>query len=309
MKNHSLSTKGLSLSQAQSISNLCNQRATEIGYKLSNVNNYSKTVSVGKKDRTLVVGKPLPENVLTLLTEKAELHACQAFLMENMKAKEAKLVSAKKISPDLSEIKRPEIPKFVDAKILGEVNEVFGWEQLTAGENAEYLEAEAYASHIGQFIHKGSTLDSLRSELPDLPAIEWMTIKDGIKSPIEIKIHHTSEYLLTLHEELAGIHRGYEQKVNYFKAKVKNLTTAENARIANINADEEAKAENINNDLRAQYDSDMKKFNADIQALKLEFEKKRQESIKEIAALRIDIHPRFQKVIDIFLKQLPDNQE
>ena len=309
MKKNSLTSKGLSLSQAQSISNLCHQRATEIGHKTSNVNNYSKKVTVGKKVHEVVAGKPLPENVVDLLTEKAELHACQAFLMENTKAKAEMLIKLKTDRPDFSGVQVPESPKYVVAEVLPEVGEEFGWEQLTVAEYSEYLEAEAFASHIGQFIHKGSTLDSLRTELPGLPAIEWMTIKDGQKSPVEIEKHHTSEDLLELHEKLAGIHRGYEQKVNYFKAKVQNLTTAENARIANVNADAEGEAEKTNKDLRAKFELEQKEYQAKVQGIKVEFEKERQAKIKTTAALRIDVSPRFQKVVDTFLKQLPDSQE
>ena len=71
MKKNSLTpNSGLSLSQAQSISNLCNQRALEIGNKLSVVNNYSKVVQVNKEDHTIVKGKPIPANVVNLLKEK-----------------------------------------------------------------------------------------------------------------------------------------------------------------------------------------------------------------------------------------------
>ena len=95
MRKNSLASTGLSLSQAQSISNLCNQRALEIAAKLSGVNNYKKCIEVptsngGSKNHTLVVGKPLPKDVVDLLTEKARLHGCQAFLMENIKAKDSK---------------------------------------------------------------------------------------------------------------------------------------------------------------------------------------------------------------------------
>ena len=41
MKN-SLASKGLSMSQAQSISNLCNQRASDISALLNNINNVEK---------------------------------------------------------------------------------------------------------------------------------------------------------------------------------------------------------------------------------------------------------------------------
>jgi len=309
MKKNSLAKTGLSLSQAQSISNLCNQRAGEINNILTNVNNYSKKVSVGKKEHTIVAGKPLPENVVELLKEKAELHACQAFLMENLKAKDEMIKGIVQERPNVGHIVMPETPKYVTADYVENVDEDFGWGQLTVSELAEYYEAEAYASHVGQFIHQGKPLDSLRRELPGLPAIEWMVIKDGVKSPVEIDVHHTSEELLKLHEELAEIHRGYEQRVNYFKAKVKNLTTAENARIANVNADAETKAEKTNDDLRTEFDLAKKKVSAEFQAVKVEFEKERQARIKEAAALRIDVNPRFQKVVDIFLKKLPESQD
>jgi len=309
MKKNSLQSTGLSMSQAQSVSNLCHQRALEIGHKLTNVNNYTKSVTVGEKEHKIVAGKPLPDSVIELLTEKSELHACQAFLMENIKAKESTLHHIKRSRADISSVEMPKHHLYQDADYLSEVSEDFGWDQLTVKEHSEYLESEAYASHIGQFIHKGKTLDILRSELPGLPEVEWMVIKDGEKSPVEIKPHHKSEELLELHEKLATIHRGHEQKVNYFKAKVKNLTTAENARIANVNADAETEIEKINEEARTKYEMAFKASNAKIQGIKVEFEKERQAKISTVAALRIDVDPRFQKVVDIFLKKLPESKE
>ena len=309
MKKHSLETKGLSLSQASSISNLCHQRALEIDNVLTNVNNYQKKVKVGKDDHIIVAAKKLPGNVLELLIEKSELHACQAFLMENVGAKDEMIQEVIHDVPNISHIEKVEKPKYVDAEYLAQVDTDFGWGQLSVSEYNEYLEVEAYASHIGQFIHKGKTLDSLRKELPGLPAIEWMTIKDGQKSPVTIEPHHTSEELLKLHEELAAVHRGHEQRVNYFKAKVQNLTTAENARIANINADAEAEVEKINETLRTEYEVNVKKYVGEVNKVKVDFEKDRQAKIKVAAALRINVAPRFQKVVDIFLKKLPENQD
>jgi len=312
MKKNSLTpNKGLSLSQAQSISNLCNQRAREIEANLSGVNNYKKTVEVGKKVHEIVVGKPLPENVIALLTEKAELHGCQAFLMENLKAKESMLKATRQATADVTDIAVPEKPKTVSPllKMLTEANEEFGWEQLTVAEYNEYLEAQAYAAHLGQFFHQGGTLDNLRAELPTVKTVEWMVIKDGEKSPVTVETHHTPEQLLKVHEELAKLHRGYEQRVNYFKAKVKNLTTAENARIANINADAQSEAETLNNQAQSAYETAFKAYSEKVKSIRAEFEKTRQAKIQEIAAMRISVDGRFQKVIDTFLQQLSDTQE
>jgi len=318
MKKNSLTpNKGLSLSQAQSISNLCNQRAREINAQLIGVNNYSKTVNITtggeSKTHTIQVGKELPKNVVELLKEKAELHATQAFLMENIKAKDNTLNAIKREAPDYSGITAPKRPlqELVDVsnKLLKEVSEDFGWEQLTAAELNEFIEAEAFASHIGQFIHKDGILDHLRNELPHVPPIEWMTVVDGVKSPVEIKTHHTPEQLHKTHEELAALHRQYEQRVNYFKSKVKNLTTAENARIANVNADLQNEAEAANNKLNSEYDTAFKAYTEKTKSVKAEFEKTRQAKIKEVAAMRIQVDARFQKTVDTFLKQISDVQE
>lgn len=315
-KNSLTPNKGLSLSQAQSISNLCNQRANEIEAKLAGVNNYGKSVEVpdGKKSmrtQNILTPKPLPENVAALLLEQATLHACQGFLMENMKAKDAMLQLWKKRTADVSSVELPARPQNVNVSVYPQVTEEFGWEQLTEGEIAEFTEAEAFAAHIGQFIHKGGTLARLRNELPSIPAVEWMTIVDGVKSPVSINVHtsHSSDRLLQIHEELAGEHRKYEQRVNYFKAKVKNLTTEENARIAKANADAQNAAEKQNKDAQQAFETAYRAATESIKSIQAEFEKERQAKIKEIASLRIGIDARFQKVIDTFLATITPVQE
>ena len=309
MKKNSLASTGLSLSQAQSVSNLCNQRAREIDNILGRVNNYKKTVKVDKEDVETVNGRPLPKDIVNLISEKSKLHATQAFLMENIKAKDFMLTMAKMEQPDLSTVVFPQRPEYKDPIELREVKEDWGWEQLTIGEYNEYLEVEAFAAHIGQFIHEDKPLDKLRKELPTLPAVEWMTIEDGKKSPVKIHVHHTADQLMKVHEDLAAIHREHEQRVNYFKAKVKNLVTIENARIAKINSDEQNEAQKINNDLDANFNTEVKKVNEVVKSLKAEFEKTRQAKIKEFAALKINVDKRFQYTIDYFLGKLPESQD
>lgn len=311
MKKNSLTpNKGLSLSQAQSISNLCHQRTIEITAQLTNVNNYSKSVKIDNDEhKTIQSAKSLPNNVAEHLNWKAKLHACQAFLMENIKAKDAMLKEARMANPDLSDVSTPVHPEFVEPEVLQVVDENYGWEQLSVAEINEYMEAEAFAAHIGQFIHKDGVLTHLRNELPHVPEIEWMTIKEGIKTPVSIVVHHTSDNLLKLHEELAAQHREYEQRVNYFKAKVKNLTTKRNAEIAKINADAQNQAEKQNNDLQAEYQTEQKSYFEKVQSIRNEFEKQRQASISEIAGMRISVDSRFQEIVDEFLSKLPDTEE
>jgi len=302
MKN-SLSTKGLSMSQAQSISNLCNQRAKEISNKLADVNNVSKTLVINSETYTETQGNPMPANTVELLTEKARLSATQAFLMENIKAKDELIKEIQFEDFDYT-ILAPERPKTVTKELPSLIDEEWGWSQLTTSEYNEYLEAEAYASHIGQFIHKGGKLDKLRSELPTIKTLEFMEIEVGKKTPMKVFVHHNSDQLLKIHEELAGLHRSYEQKVNYFKSKVKNSVTTENARIANERAQIQAELNEINGKQDADYNAGLEKWRADFRKASNEFEAKRQERIKEAANMKIDIDSRFQPVVDEFLNQL-----
>jgi len=302
MKN-SLASKGLSMSQAQSVSNLCNQRSREITYKLTDINNVSKTLKIDDIFYTETEGNPIPNDVVDLLKEKARLSATQAFLMENIKAKD-QMIDQIKYESHKYDIQPPVAPQEVVELLPSLVDEQWGWDQLTVSEYNEYLEAEAYASHIGQFIHKGGTLDKLRAELPKIKTLEFMEIEVGKKTPLTIKVHHTSEQLMAIHEELAALHRSYEQKVNYYKAKVKNAVTTQNAAIENQRADIIANVSLINETQRKQYSDEYSKWLADRQKASKEFEANRQQRIQDAANLKINVAERFQPVVDLFLNQL-----
>lgn len=302
MKN-SLASKGLSMSQAQSISNLCNQRSKDISAAIADINNISKYLIIGSESYTEVKGNPIPENVVELLTAKARLSATQAFLMENIKAKDELIYR----------IKREELRYNVEAPVRShpisevlplEVDENFGWDTLTVAEYNEFLEAESYASHIGQFIHKGGKLDKLRTELPTIKTLEFVEIEIGKKTPLKITVHHTAAQLLSVHEELAALHRGYEQKVNYFKSKIKNATTSENARIQKKRGEIQARVNQENSDLSNAYKLAYEQWTADQRRAQHEFEEKRQGRIQEAVNLKIEVAERFQEVVNEFLNQL-----
>jgi hypothetical protein len=302
MKN-SLASKGLSMSQAQSISNLCNQRSKDITAQLADINNVSKELTIGVETYIETKGNPIPENVVTLLKAKARLSATQAFLMENIKAKD-ELINSIKREKFQYDVEAPERPKIISEILPSEVDEDFGWDTLTTSEYNEYLEAEAYASHIGQFIHKGGKLDKLRAELPTIKTLEFMEIEVGKKTPMKVSIHHTPAQLLSIHEELAALHRGYEQKVNYFKSKVKNAVTTENAKIQKERAEIQNRVNNENSDLANAYKIAYDKWAGEERKAQHEFEEKRQAGIQDAVNLKIEVAQRFQDVVDEFLNQL-----
>lgn len=300
---NSLTVTGLSLSQAASISNMCFQRAQEINNVFNGINNATKTVKIDGDTYQTVVGKPIPENVSKLIKEKSLLHATQAFLMINIKAKE-ELLNDLKVKKFTTNLQSPATPEYIMSAQVSAVDEAWGWDQLSRDEYYEFIEAETYAAHIGKFIHKGSPLDTLRIELPTIKTLEFMSVKDGEKTPVKVAPHHTSDQLLKIYESLAEEHRAREMRVNYFKAKVKNLVTENNALIARKNADIQNADNNINMTLMNDHTAAMQKFNGEILKERNEFEAKRQDDIKATAALRISVDARFQNTIDSYMKNL-----
>ena len=302
MKN-SLASKGLSMSQAQSISNLCNQRSKDITAQLADINNVSKVLKIGEETYTETKGNPIPVNVVELLTAKSRLSATQAFLMENIKAKD-ELINKIKYEVYNYDVDPPVRPKTISETVPSAIDEDFGWDTLSTAEYNEYLEAEAYASHIGQFIHKGGKLDKLRAELPTIKTLEFMEIEVGKKTPMKVSIHHTAEQLLSVHEQLAALHRGFEQRVNYFKSKVKNATTSENARIQKERGIIQARVNNENAEAANNYKLAYDKWSGEERQAQHEFEEKRQARIQDAVNLKIEVAERFQDVVNEFLNQL-----
>ncbi len=289
------------MSQAQSISNLCNQNAQEIQRELESYNNCTKTITVGRKDYILQEGSPIPGDILAKLKNKGDLHACQAFLMEAIKSKEFELQRLRNLKPDFSHLQEPVRQYAPDYDVLHDVEESWGWRQLSDAEYSEYLQAEAMASHLGQFIHKGGKLTQLRRDLPNVASLEWFEVEDGKRTPVQITKHHHPSALMQCHEDIAEEHRKYEQRVNYYKAKVKNLVSDENARVQKSNADQAAIFLKLEKELNEKYLLERDAYNGEVLRLTMEFNAQRELDIKAAAALRINVDPRFQHVIDMFI--------
>lgn len=299
-----LSTSGLSMSKAQSISNICNQRAKYLESLLTNVNNVSKSFKqFGGEIYYKQIGKPLPEDVLKLLKDKSSLHALQAYLMEAVKYKDV-LLEKERNNLFTTELQYPTIPKFIQDILIKEVDEKWGWEQLSEREYCEYLEAETYASHIGQYIHKGGTLDNLRKNYNSDLELSFIELKKDEKIPVVSTPNHSELTLIELHENLANAHRDYEQTVNYFKAKVKNLVSSKNIEISKLNSDTVTKSELINKKLRQEYDELVKEYSNQLTVEKLEFNKNKEIELKRISSLKIKIPTNLQKTVDELLKDI-----
>jgi hypothetical protein len=297
-----ISTSGLSMSKAQSISNICNQRAKYIDSLLTNVNNVSKHFKQSDGEIYMKqIGKPFPVNVLELLNDKSSYHALQAYLMEAVKYKD-NLLEIEKYNSFKTELVFPQPPNYVPTTTIKEVDEKWGWEQLSEKEYCEYLEAETYASHIGQYFHRGGVLDNLRKNYNSDLELSFIELKKDEKIPITSTPNHTEKYLIDLHENLANVHREYEQKVNYYKSKVKNLVSNKNIEISKINSDILTKAEVANKKLRQEYNELVNDYNTKLSLESLEFNENKEVQSKRISSLKIKIPTNLQPTVDKLLK-------
>lgn len=299
-KARNLSEKGLSLTQAQTISNLCNQKIVEINRKLEQINNCSKKLDWDGQKLVFQNEYPMPANFVELVLDKGKYAACIAFLRENMKEKE-NLLRSKKSEVFVFDKKEPTYPTLEQFKPTELVGEEYGWEQLSEDEINSFIQAEAQASHIGNVIHTDSILDKLRKEITKIKPLEFHSVgKNHAECPVIVNTHHTSEQLYDVHESLAKEHREFEKKVNYVKAKVINLTTLKNAEISAENAIKSAEINNENKKLMEEYKTKLSDFNNEFVEKQHLFEQTRQNEVKKIASLKIKVDKMFQNTIDEF---------
>ena len=295
-----LGKNGLSMSQAQSISNLCNQRAVEIDNTIRNFNVVSKTVKIDKEIYVLQEANPISDAV-TLLEIKGDFHGTQAFLMEAIKSKEDLLDSIRNEHLDLSAFTMPERTEIDMPNYAYEVTEDFGWSKLSVKESAEYYHVESAAAHYGQFIHKQGKLTALRNVLAKNAPLEWEVVEEGKKTPVKVVKHHSSSALADLHEVIAKLHREKEQRVNYFKAKVKNLISAENVLIHKSNSALKQAFDTLCIEDNAKYESALKEYHNEVSIARSEFEADREQRLNDASKLRIVVDSRFQDTVDTLM--------
>ena len=289
---------GLSLSQAETISSSCNQRCMDIDSMLSNLNNCTKTIKVDGEVLTQQRGKKIPDNIEEIILEKGKLRAVQAYLREHINLKDS-LIKEEKNKLFVFSGEMPKYPEFVNPTLEQPVDETWAASKMTIEEWTNFIEAEAYSAHIGQFIHKNSPLDKLRKELPNIPDMEWMKPDDKAASiPVKIEVHNTQENLLALHDKFSLLHRKYEQIVNSYKAKIKNLVTDENARIAKNNADKLSEFNKEKSTKLAEYEKFYKEYLDKYNVEEQLFEETKMKNIKKIAAYKITVDKRFKDLID-----------
>lgn len=293
-----LTNNGMSMTQVQTLSNLLNQRCEDINSVLDNLNNFSRKIVYNGEELEETQAHTIPSDIMDILLEKCELHACQAFLMECVKAKESMLTEIKNSTYVPEDLIIPTPPKFEQGVIEPYANETWGFNQLSDEDIAKYTYDDTVATHYGKFFHKNSPLDRLRKELPTLKSLDWFQVSEEQKIPVKIYIHNKQDDLLALHTSVATKHREHEKDVNYIKAKVKNMVSEKNAEINKNNALKIAEINAVNDKLRNDYNSKLEEYNGLYNIRTKEFESNKELKLKNIAALRINCPSTFQPIIN-----------
>lgn len=307
MSKYSFGKKGLSMSAAQSLSNVCFQKQQDIDSNINKMNCIKKTILINGKESPYSVSMPIPTNIDEVLTEKAKYASLQAFLMEHIKAKGQMLTYEEERLEGfmVQGIERPIEKDYLPStpKLKMQENEQWGWEQLTPSEYNEYLDVEAKASHIGQFIHKNGKLEDIRKNAGNTHLIEWIEINKGEKTPIFIEYTSSSEDLNSIHSKLSNLHRKYEQKVNYYKAKVKNLVNEKNQEILKENKEILIQHEQAVIEARKRFNEDMDKYNSEYNRQYSELQSDVMKRKQEIANIKIIVPEYYQPLVDELLAE------
>ena len=302
-----LGSKGLSMTQARSVSNICNQNAEELDNMFETINNFKSSVLIDQMPFEHSTGTPIPDNIVDLVLKKSEYVVVQSYMMEAIKHKEALIASTKNmVDRNMATWSRenpePRYPEPFLCSRTSPVTEAEMWETLSQTEMEEFVSEEAKASTIGKFIHKGSVLDKLRKELPTLKTLSWFEDLKGNSYPMTLNTHHTPEQLFGVYETLAGHHRKHEMRVNYYKAKVKNLTLSTNQEIARKNNLLEEEVRKLQREDMAAYRASITEYSARRDQANEEFAEEALRLQGEYAALRIVVPVSMKKLVDTLLE-------
>lgn len=280
------------MSEAQSLSNLCFQKASEIDKRLSKIGLYNEVITHEGDKKIIYKTDPMPSNIKQLILKKASYHALQAFLMDAMKNKDRMLELLRLSEYEHSE-KRPPSAVVPDKPILELVDEAEMFNQLDSEKYNDFLEKEAIAAHVGKFIHKNSILDHLRSKAYDIVNVRWIEVKKEEKTLVEIEPHYNPEDYEDIHVMFAKIHRDAESKVNYYKAMIKNMVAEENDKRRSEYAIEMQKFHKEWNERMEKANSELKAYTEKLAKAQNKFEQEKLKKINELSQLKIVLDPRF----------------
>lgn len=274
-----LDTKGLTTAEANYTANIIKELCERISNEIKQLTLFKGTLNFqGKQTEYNKVYKV--ENLEEKCLEEGNLYALSAWLREAIKAKEALLKQVENDNFNISLLNEVNYDKATSLLTEDEVKY-----SLPINELAEYLAYEAKAAHIGKKVHPNGIFEQWFNMIKNTPKIQINEInKDYI---VEFDQVVDEKDLYQVYFTLQKEYREAEQKVNYYKAKIKNLL---NERNQEINQKNRALQDKLSQDLEIQNSKNL--------ALQAEINNLRGQKLKEVSELKIIIPNELQKTLD-----------
>ncbi len=274
-----LDTKGLTTAEANYTANIIKELCERISNEIKQLTLFKGTLNFqGKQTEYNKVYKV--ENLEEKCLEEGNLYALSAWLREAIKSKEALLKQVENDNFDISLLNEVNYGKATSLLTEDEVKY-----SLPINELAEYLAYEAKAAHIGKKVHPNGIFEQWFNMIKNTPKIQINEINKDYIVEFDQVVDEKDLYqtYFTLQKE----YREAEQKVNYYKAKVKNLL---NERNQEINQKNRALQDKLSQDLEIQNSKNL--------ALQAEINNLRGQKLKEVSELKIIIPNELQKTLD-----------
>lgn len=274
-----LDTKGLTTAEANYTANIIKELCERISNEIKQLTLFKGTLNFqGKQTEYNKVYKV--ENLEEKCLEEGNLYALSAWLREAIKAKEALLKQVENDNFDIFLLNEVNYGKATSLLTEDEVKY-----SLPINELAEYLAYEAKAAHIGKKVHPNGIFEQWFNMIKNTPKVQINEInKDYI---VEFDQVVDEKDLYQVYFTLQKEYREAEQKVNYYKAKVKNLLNEKNQE---INQKNRALQDKLSQDLEIQNSKNL--------ALQAEINNLRGQKLKEVSELKIIIPNELQKTLD-----------
>lgn len=290
------SKDGISSSHANHVSNLLKEQNTLISKRLSGVKAFNYNVVIDQQKHNVTT----TSKVETGDWEKeGRYYALSAWLKEAIKAKNSLLdfyrtceanefLEGEETVPEFKEtppvkVSPPNVRAWTELDAIGE---------LSIAERSEYYTLEAYAAHIGKYIHTGGVLSNVKNDLAGGPVVGFHKIVQNGQQT-EIPMFSTPNFdanqINKEYFELQAKHREYESKLNSYKARIQNRVTEKNAELQKEFTLASVKANNEYNAALNDYHAKMSKFTGELEALNSVLQTRRLEKTREVSAYKIVI--------------------
>jgi len=297
---------GLSMSEANHIANLAKEIAEVTNTEIVSSGAVKETVSWLGKD--IVIKDPKKIDLNALAIKEGELYAVSAWLRSAINTKEKNLEFLKGAISDYFKLDTDEVLEFKERapeqKLISplehftEADVLHSW---TIAEIADYYAVEASAAHLGKKIHKAGFLSILRKDVLNFTPFRTQSFKDkGLDTdqPVVRTLVYSPEEINKIFFDLQDKHRSFEQKLNWYKARIKNelavLNTNERVRYtkdAQIANEEYQMA-------KSAYDLKRQAYLTKSNLYQNELEKRRIAEVTRVSALKIVVPIELEKTID-----------